>query len=126
MAAGHDVIFIGVEATARVAEEVVDFSVDFLCAKLLKHAEAGVPHDEVTFGLEEAIIDHFGLPNSVQTRRLAHPAYHVFLKNYALRGSYPYKDGNPVPETHYWRLRNGFPDSDKFKVEVLKEYSYIP
>src|SRR3989344_3883695 len=110
------------ETNIHSVEEVVDFSVDFLCTKLLEHAEGGVPHDEITFGLEGAIIGHFGLPRSVQTRRLSHPAYHVFIGDYALRGSYPHQDGNPLSEVHYWKLRNGFPDKWEFRETVFERY----
>jgi len=108
-------------------EMIAEFSVDHICNNLLNAiAKKGVPHGRLTVDGESALISHFSLPENVHSKRLFYAAYHVFLKNYALGGNFPKEEGNPRSSKHFWRLRNGLPDRDEFREEVIeKHYGYI-
>lgn len=100
--------------------DIVNYSVDFIYRLFSKDGSA--LHEDI-IGLESSLIQHFSLPDTINSMRLFKPAYWALIENYVLSGLFPNGNGNPSSSSHLWRLKvGGLPDKETYKRRVMEKY----
>lgn len=103
-------------------EDIVDFSVGYFYC--LFSSGDPVEHSQIFIG-ESKIIEKFSLPDSINSRRLFLPVYHLFLSKYAPNDRFPNCGRNSTGNLHYWSVNGNLPSKEVFKEKILfyyKEY----
>ena len=97
-------------------EDIVSFSIGYLCGLF---SGSDVVEHSVLFNVDKELIKRFNLKDCHSLQCLFRPIYWYFKDNYGIS----VRDEDPKSDKFYWSLRDGFPDKERFKQEILKNES---